>query len=163
MEGGGWWQRWRLRPARWLRQTVWRRRPLACLHSPPSTRLASSSPAAARNVAHRAGVAAARARNRGAMSEAGGCRGSGCRVPPRAPWSAVAATAALCLLLATSVCTARAAPMSREEKQKLGNQVLEMFDHAYGNYMEHAYPADELMPLTCRGRVRGQEPSRGGS
>nr|XP_020726226.1 ER degradation-enhancing alpha-mannosidase-like protein 3 isoform X4 [Odocoileus virginianus texanus] len=26
---------------------------------------------------------------------------------------------------------------------------------------EHAYPADELMPLTCRGRVRGQEPSRG--
>lgn len=51
--------------------------------------------------------------------------------------------------------------MSREERQKLGNQVLEMFDHAYGNYMEHAYPADELMPLTCRGRVRGQEPSRG--
>ncbi|GAB5583466.1 ER degradation-enhancing alpha-mannosidase-like protein 3 isoform X8 [Prionailurus iriomotensis] len=43
--------------------------------------------------------------------------------------------------------------MSREERQKLGNQVLEMFDHAYGNYMEHAYPADELMPLTCRGRV----------
>uniref|UniRef100_A0A4W3JLK4 alpha-1,2-Mannosidase n=1 Tax=Callorhinchus milii TaxID=7868 RepID=A0A4W3JLK4_CALMI len=26
---------------------------------------------------------------------------------------------------------------------------------------EHAYPADELMPLTCRGRVRGLEPSRG--
>ncbi|XP_014393539.1 PREDICTED: ER degradation-enhancing alpha-mannosidase-like protein 3 isoform X3 [Myotis brandtii] len=36
-----------------------------------------------------------------------------------------------------------------------------MFDHAYGNYMEHAYPADELMPLTCRGRIRGEEPSRG--
>nr|XP_021495693.1 ER degradation-enhancing alpha-mannosidase-like protein 3 isoform X4 [Meriones unguiculatus] len=95
------------------------------------------------------------------MSEAGGGRGCGCRVPQRASWSPVAATAALCLVLATSVCTAGAAPMSREEKQKLGNQVLEMFDHAYGNYMEHAYPADELMPLTCRGRVRGQEPSRG--
>ncbi|XP_030098091.1 ER degradation-enhancing alpha-mannosidase-like protein 3 isoform X11 [Mus musculus] len=95
------------------------------------------------------------------MSKAGGCRGCGCRVPQRASWSLVAATAALCLVLATSVCTAGAAPMSREEKQKLGNQVLEMFDHAYGNYMEHAYPADELMPLTCRGRVRGQEPSRG--
>uniref|UniRef100_G1PNG7 alpha-1,2-Mannosidase n=1 Tax=Myotis lucifugus TaxID=59463 RepID=G1PNG7_MYOLU len=26
---------------------------------------------------------------------------------------------------------------------------------------EHAYPADELMPLTCRGRIRGEEPSRG--
>uniref|UniRef100_A0A8C5ZNW0 alpha-1,2-Mannosidase n=1 Tax=Marmota marmota marmota TaxID=9994 RepID=A0A8C5ZNW0_MARMA len=95
------------------------------------------------------------------MSEAGGGRGSGSPVPQRAPWSLVAATAALCLVSATSVGTAVAAPMSREEKQKLGNQVLEMFDHAYGNYMEHAYPADELMPLTCRGRVRGQEPSRG--
>ncbi|XP_065792268.1 ER degradation-enhancing alpha-mannosidase-like protein 3 isoform X2 [Muntiacus reevesi] len=95
------------------------------------------------------------------MSEAGGGRGSGSSVPQRAPWSLVAATAALCLVSATSVWTAGAAPMSREEKQKLGNQVLEMFDHAYGNYMEHAYPADELMPLTCRGRVRGQEPSRG--
>uniref|UniRef100_A0A674K7R9 alpha-1,2-Mannosidase n=1 Tax=Terrapene triunguis TaxID=2587831 RepID=A0A674K7R9_9SAUR len=26
---------------------------------------------------------------------------------------------------------------------------------------KHAYPADELMPLSCRGRVRGMEPSRG--
>ncbi|XP_020958288.1 ER degradation-enhancing alpha-mannosidase-like protein 3 isoform X6 [Sus scrofa] len=95
------------------------------------------------------------------MSGAGGGRGCGSRVPQRAPWNLVAATAALCLVSATSVWTAGAAPMSREEKQRLGNQVLEMFDHAYGNYMEHAYPADELMPLTCRGRVRGQEPSRG--
>ncbi|XP_023562641.1 ER degradation-enhancing alpha-mannosidase-like protein 3 [Octodon degus] len=95
------------------------------------------------------------------MSEAGGGLGCGSPVPQRGPWSLVAATAALCLVSATSLWTAGAAPMSREEKQKLGNQVLEMFDHAYGNYMEHAYPADELMPLTCRGRVRGQEPSRG--
>uniref|UniRef100_A0A8C6PYV9 alpha-1,2-Mannosidase n=1 Tax=Nothobranchius furzeri TaxID=105023 RepID=A0A8C6PYV9_NOTFU len=36
-----------------------------------------------------------------------------------------------------------------------------MFDHAYGSYMKHAYPADELMPLSCKGRVRGQEPNRG--
>ncbi|XP_059494118.1 ER degradation-enhancing alpha-mannosidase-like protein 3 isoform X2 [Stegostoma tigrinum] len=36
-----------------------------------------------------------------------------------------------------------------------------MFEHAYNNYMEHAYPADELMPLSCRGRIRGLEPSRG--
>uniref|UniRef100_A0A2K5D6T1 alpha-1,2-Mannosidase n=1 Tax=Aotus nancymaae TaxID=37293 RepID=A0A2K5D6T1_AOTNA len=90
-----------------------------------------------------------------------GSRGCGSPVPQRAPWSLVAATAAFYLVSATSVWTAGAEPMSREEKQKLGNQVLEMFDHAYGNYMEHAYPADELMPLTCRGRVRGQEPSRG--
>uniref|UniRef100_A0A8D3BCX4 alpha-1,2-Mannosidase n=1 Tax=Scophthalmus maximus TaxID=52904 RepID=A0A8D3BCX4_SCOMX len=41
------------------------------------------------------------------------------------------------------------------------DQIVEMFDHAYGSYMKHAYPADELMPLSCRGRVRGQEPNRG--
>uniref|UniRef100_A0A673IKC2 alpha-1,2-Mannosidase n=1 Tax=Sinocyclocheilus rhinocerous TaxID=307959 RepID=A0A673IKC2_9TELE len=37
----------------------------------------------------------------------------------------------------------------------------EMFDHAYNSYMDYAYPADELMPLSCRGRVRGLEPNRG--
>jgi len=26
---------------------------------------------------------------------------------------------------------------------------------------KYAYPADELMPLSCRGRVRGLEPNRG--
>ncbi|XP_067086502.1 ER degradation-enhancing alpha-mannosidase-like protein 3 isoform X3 [Osmerus mordax] len=51
--------------------------------------------------------------------------------------------------------------MTRGERHRLRDQVVEMFDHAYQNYMDHAYPADELMPLTCRGRVRGQEPSRG--
>ena len=25
----------------------------------------------------------------------------------------------------------------------------------------HAYPADELMPLTCKGRIRGQDRGRG--
>ncbi|KAI1891634.1 hypothetical protein AGOR_G00145800 [Albula goreensis] len=63
------------------------------------------------------------------------------------------------LLLGTSCGPGLAMP--REERHRLRNQVVEMFDHAYQNYMEHAYPADELMPLTCRGRVRGQEPSRG--
>uniref|UniRef100_A0AAR2LVU3 alpha-1,2-Mannosidase n=1 Tax=Pygocentrus nattereri TaxID=42514 RepID=A0AAR2LVU3_PYGNA len=43
----------------------------------------------------------------------------------------------------------------------LWEQILEMFDHAYGSYMKYAYPADELMPLSCRGRVRGLEPNRG--
>ncbi len=26
---------------------------------------------------------------------------------------------------------------------------------------DHAYPADELMPLSCKGRVRGMEQGRG--
>ncbi|XP_061119128.1 ER degradation-enhancing alpha-mannosidase-like protein 3 isoform X2 [Conger conger] len=51
--------------------------------------------------------------------------------------------------------------MSAEEKTTIRGQVLEMFEHAYGSYMKYAYPADELMPLSCRGRVRGQEPNRG--
>uniref|UniRef100_A0A3B4Y4T1 alpha-1,2-Mannosidase n=1 Tax=Seriola lalandi dorsalis TaxID=1841481 RepID=A0A3B4Y4T1_SERLL len=55
-------------------------------------------------------------------------------------------------IVTTGVC-----PLSLHQR----NQVVEMFDHAYQNYMDHAYPADELMPLTCRGRVRGLEPSRG--
>ncbi len=36
-----------------------------------------------------------------------------------------------------------------------------MFIHAYDSYMQHAYPADELMPLSCRGRFRGVEANRG--
>ncbi|TNM91853.1 hypothetical protein fugu_018865 [Takifugu bimaculatus] len=51
--------------------------------------------------------------------------------------------------------------MTLEEKTVIREQILEMFDHAYGSYMKNAYPADELMPLSCRGRVRGQEPNRG--
>ncbi|KAG7223889.1 hypothetical protein INR49_015145 [Caranx melampygus] len=51
--------------------------------------------------------------------------------------------------------------MTSEEKTVIRDQIIEMFDHAYGSYMKHAYPADELMPLSCRGRVRDQEPNRG--
>jgi len=36
-----------------------------------------------------------------------------------------------------------------------------MFNHAYNAYMKNAYPADELMPIACKGRVRGITPSRG--
>uniref|UniRef100_A0AAY5L9Z6 alpha-1,2-Mannosidase n=1 Tax=Esox lucius TaxID=8010 RepID=A0AAY5L9Z6_ESOLU len=51
--------------------------------------------------------------------------------------------------------------MLPEEKTKIRDQIVEMFDHAYGSYMKYAYPADELMPLSCKGRVRGLEPNRG--
>ncbi|CAL8387186.1 unnamed protein product [Boreogadus saida] len=51
--------------------------------------------------------------------------------------------------------------MTPKEKSVIRDQVVEMFDHAYGSYMKYAYPADELMPLSCRGRVRGLEPNRG--
>ena len=47
------------------------------------------------------------------------------------------------------------------DKVGLKAQVKEMFRHAYDSYMRYAWPADELMPLSCRGRVRGVTPSRG--
>lgn len=36
-----------------------------------------------------------------------------------------------------------------------------MFYHAYRAYMDNAFPADELQPLSCKGRIRGVSPSRG--
>ncbi|XP_003727929.2 ER degradation-enhancing alpha-mannosidase-like protein 3 [Strongylocentrotus purpuratus] len=47
------------------------------------------------------------------------------------------------------------------DKKARREEVLEMFSHAYDSYMTYAYPADELMPLSCKGRVRGREPNRG--
>ncbi|XP_022658502.1 ER degradation-enhancing alpha-mannosidase-like protein 3 isoform X3 [Varroa destructor] len=41
------------------------------------------------------------------------------------------------------------------------DQVKEMFLHGYNSYMAHAFPADELMPLSCKGRFRGVEENRG--
>ncbi|EAT46150.1 AAEL002645-PA [Aedes aegypti] len=51
--------------------------------------------------------------------------------------------------------------MSHKERNELKEEAREMFYHAYGAYMEKAYPADELMPLSCTGRYRGITPSRG--
>lgn len=36
-----------------------------------------------------------------------------------------------------------------------------MFIHGYDSYMKHAFPADELMPLSCKGRYRDVEFNRG--
>ncbi|XP_069686401.1 ER degradation-enhancing alpha-mannosidase-like protein 3 [Periplaneta americana] len=51
--------------------------------------------------------------------------------------------------------------MTSEEREELKEEARDMFYHAYRAYMENAYPADELMPLSCSGRWRGTEPSRG--
>ncbi|PAA78807.1 hypothetical protein BOX15_Mlig029148g4 [Macrostomum lignano] len=63
------------------------------------------------------------------------------------------------LLLLCLVCFSRA--MQDSERLRLRDKAKSMFQHAYDNYMTHAYPADELMPVSCRGRYRGSEPSRG--
>lgn len=40
-------------------------------------------------------------------------------------------------------------------------QAKEMFMHGYNSYIKYAYPHDELMPLSCKGRQRGVTPPRG--
>ena len=40
---------------------------------------------------------------------------------------------------------------SREDLLKYREEVREMFQHSYNSYLEHAYPYDELRPLSCDG------------
>ena len=42
--------------------------------------------------------------------------------------------------------------MSYAQRLALRDAVVEMHDHAHTAYMEHAFPYDELMPLSCQGR-----------
>ncbi|RMZ94821.1 ER degradation-enhancing alpha-mannosidase 3 isoform X2 [Brachionus plicatilis] len=51
--------------------------------------------------------------------------------------------------------------LTKSEKNVLKGKVLQMFDHAFNSYMKYAYPADELMPLSCKGRYRIKEAPRG--
>lgn len=44
------------------------------------------------------------------------------------------------------------AKMHASEMKYLQDQAREMFYHGYRNYMEHAFPWDELKPLSCEGR-----------
>ncbi|XP_014671067.1 PREDICTED: ER degradation-enhancing alpha-mannosidase-like protein 3 [Priapulus caudatus] len=64
-------------------------------------------------------------------------------------------------VLVTYHCFGSAAGMTKEEKRQLKEQTKEMFYHAYHSYMDNAYPADELMSLSCKGRYRGSEATRG--
>lgn len=54
-------------------------------------------------------------------------------------------------------------PQALRQKANSDNreEAREMFYHAYDSYMIHAYPADELMPLSCRGRYRDPKNPRG--
>lgn len=43
--------------------------------------------------------------------------------------------------------------MSTQEREHLRDEAREMFYHSFNKYMEHAYPLDELMPLSCKGET----------
>ncbi|KAI8561202.1 hypothetical protein RHMOL_Rhmol04G0319700 [Rhododendron molle] len=49
------------------------------------------------------------------------------------------------------ICRNLAESVTREEAKQLRDEVREMFYHAFHGYMEHAFPLDELKPLSCEG------------
>ncbi|CAM6075785.1 unnamed protein product [Sphagnum tenellum] len=54
-------------------------------------------------------------------------------------------------LLPLASVPAAAASVSRDESAELRDEVKEMFYHAFDNYMRHAFPLDELRPMSCTG------------
>ncbi|CAG0912442.1 unnamed protein product [Notodromas monacha] len=80
---------------------------------------------------------------------------------PRSPtFQVIGMRLSVCLVLFFLRSLARGS-MSHEVKLQLRDEAKEMFYHAYDSYMKYAFPADELMPLSCKGRYRGSEPTRG--
>ncbi|XP_049885459.1 ER degradation-enhancing alpha-mannosidase-like protein 3 [Pectinophora gossypiella] len=70
----------------------------------------------------------------------------------------------LLVFILTIICVRteeKASRMSKTERLNLREEARHMFYHAYNAYMDNAYPADELMPLSCKGRWKGVTPSRG--
>ncbi len=59
------------------------------------------------------------------------------------------ASLAIVLVLA-SACQCSGA-MTTLELSELRNSTVELFKHAFGSYMAHAFPMDELRPLSCQG------------
>ncbi|KAL0414419.1 UNVERIFIED_CONTAM: Alpha-mannosidase I MNS4 [Sesamum radiatum] len=49
------------------------------------------------------------------------------------------------------VCEILAEGVTKEEAKQLRDEVREMFYHAFDGYMKHAFPRDELKPLSCGG------------
>jgi mannosidase alpha-like ER degradation enhancer 2 len=41
--------------------------------------------------------------------------------------------------------------MTALELSELRESTVKLFKHAFGSYMAHAFPMDELLPLSCRG------------
>ncbi|KAL0081290.1 glycoside hydrolase [Phycomyces blakesleeanus] len=56
----------------------------------------------------------------------------------------------MCLVSFQMVVTST--PMTERRRLELREMSSEMFNHGWHNYLEHAYPADELNPVQCNGR-----------
>ncbi|XP_047082516.1 alpha-mannosidase I MNS5 isoform X2 [Lolium rigidum] len=77
-------------------------------------------------------------------------------MPTRSPWSPrpapgpvrLVAVALLLGALAGGAAASRSDGYGHARRQYMRNKVVEMFYHAYDNYMAYAFPHDELKPLT---------------
>ena len=63
------------------------------------------------------------------------------------------------VLFITILISRKSIAMSAKETEELSEKSKEMFYHAYNSYINNAFPADELMPLSCKGRYRDHGPS----
>ncbi|KAH0460851.1 hypothetical protein IEQ34_008426 [Dendrobium chrysotoxum] len=63
----------------------------------------------------------------------------------------MAAAAFLLAFFASQPLLARADVVTVSEARQLREEVRDMFYHAFDGYMQHAFPRDELRPLTCQG------------
>ncbi len=58
---------------------------------------------------------------------------------------------ALVLVLAFAVAPRCSGAMTNVELSELRDRTVQLFKHAFGSYMAHAFPMDELLPLSCKG------------
>mmetsp|Transcript_5694 Transcript_5694/g.21489 ORF Transcript_5694/g.21489 Transcript_5694/m.21489 type:complete len:631 (-) Transcript_5694:2596-4488(-) len=66
--------------------------------------------------------------------------------------SIIPSTILIIILLLILSIAASPIHISHTESQNLKHEILQMFDEAYDAYKTHAFPKDELRPLSCSGR-----------
>ncbi len=59
---------------------------------------------------------------------------------------------ALVLVLASAFLPRCSGSMTTLELSELRDRTVQLFKHAFGSYMRHAFPMDELQPLSCKGK-----------
>jgi hypothetical protein len=59
---------------------------------------------------------------------------------------------ALVLVLAFAFVPGCSAALTTQELSELRSRTVQLFKHAFGSYMMHAFPMDELQPLSCKGK-----------
>jgi hypothetical protein len=57
----------------------------------------------------------------------------------------------LLVIAASALAPTCSATMTTQELSELRSSTVKLFKHAFGSYMKHAFPMDELQPLSCQG------------